>query len=61
MSPLLLKGLSNSTELLEKWRDALEKYKLQHPEVREYQWTTFNITSFGEERDADVKAVSTVI
>ena len=41
-----MKGLSNSGELLEKWRDALEIYKLQHPETPEYQWTTFNVTNF---------------
>ena len=56
-----MKGLSNSGELLEKWRDALEIYKLQHPETPEYQWTTFNVTNFDGERDTDLKAVSTVI
>jgi hypothetical protein len=61
LSPFLLKGLSNSGELLEKWRDALEIYKLQHPETPEYQWTTFNVTNFDGERDTDLKAVSTVI
>lgn len=59
--PFLLKGLSNSSELLEKWRDALEIYKQQHLDVREYQWTSFHVTTFDEEKDADVQTISTVI
>ena len=60
-SGYLLKGLSNSTELLEKWRDALEIYKQQHPDVRDYQWTSFNVTNFEDDNDADVKNIFTVI
>ena len=60
--PLLLRGLKNSTDFLKRWKAALDLYKANYPgTVREHNWTTFKITSLGEDEDVDVALVSTVI